>query len=490
MLQVSRESAMNSVRGIIRQRFCRCASHVIWLLVLGVLSVGCSLPMVNVRQPVDTEGEVFLYLAPLVQDVGSLSFSLAEVAAVRDDGVSFPLSRILEKPVQGNTSAYRLLARGVVPPGRYQGVSFRFSTATVETDEATANLLVSQTPTIAAVPFTITARDTVVLESSFLAKQARSDLYALGAVFRVNVAHTPLPALSGYVTIPDEKRVVVFDKENGRVGKVIMTGASPDGVVFDREQRRAFVSLPDEDAIIVIDLVTFETLYRIRLYPGDHPGELALTPNGKVVLVVNESSHTVAFIDPVTFIELARVATGNQPGDLVIDRAGQRAYVANLLSGSVSVIDIPSRKLVTTIATESEPYRCQVTGQGDRLIVGHRRSPNLLVFDTLTGSLLTRHVVAGGVAALKIDATTDRVYVASPLGGPIELHMLTSLLPTDIIETEAPVEQFVIDKTNATLIAVQPTEHAVTIFSLISKAKRVMIDVGGIPHRVAVTGER
>lgn len=481
---------MNSVSGIIRQRFYRWVGHLIWLLVLVTLTSGCSLPMVQIRQPVDTEGEVFLYLAPLVQDVGSLSFALAEVTAVRDDGVPFPLSLTLEKPVQGTTSAYRLMARGGVPPGRYQGVSFRFRTATVETDEATANLLVSQTPTLAAVPFTVIARDAVVLESSFLAKQARSDLYALGAVFRVNVAHTPLPALSGYVTIPDEKRVVVFDKENGRVGKVIMTGTSPDGVVFDREQRRAFVSLPDEDAISVIDLVTFETLYRIRLYPGDRPGELALTPNGKVLLVVNELSHTIVFIDPVTFTELARVATGNQPGDLVIDRAGQRAYVANLLSGSVSVIDIPSRKLIFTISTESEPYRCQVTGQGDRLIVGHRRSPNLLVFDTLTGSLLTRHVVAGGVTALKIDATTDRVYVASPLGGSIELHMLTTVLPTDIIETIAPVEQLVIDRTNATLVAVQPTEQAVTIFSLVSKTKRVMIDVGGTPHRVAITGER
>jgi YVTN family beta-propeller protein len=472
------------------RRIVKILAFTLMLAVILFLLSGCAAGIRKVRPPLVSEGELLLYLAPLSQEAAPLEFTLAEVSALRDDGSVFPLSIKTTTPTNAPRQRQRLLARGILPPGIYRGLTFRLGKATIETEEGRIDLLVAKEGETAPLRFEVKNRGAVVLESTFLAGKARADGFSLRALFSLATAISPLPSLTGYMTIPDANHVVVFDKENGKVGRIIPTGMTPSGVVFDREGKRAYISLAGEDSVMVVDMANHEPIHQIRLYPGDQPRDLAFTPDGKTLLVVNESSNTVAFLDPGRLSEISRIPVGNRPVGITIDRSGQRAYIPNLLSSSVSVIDIPSRQVIAAIRTESEPYRCQLNRQGNRLLVGHRRSPNFIVYDTLTRARLLGLNVPGGVSAIKVDPQNDQIYVASQLGGAIEIYTLPSSLPSNYISASPVVEQMIIDGTGNTLLTLQPTDNSLRIVNLVSKNERLVVEVDESPLRVTVAGER
>jgi len=69
-------------------------------------------------------------------------------------------------------------------------------------------------------------------------------------------------------------------------------------MALDQRTKRAYVALSGEDEVDVIDVANGEVVDRIKLSGGDRPRELALTPDGRTLLVVNTGSNTVSIIDP------------------------------------------------------------------------------------------------------------------------------------------------------------------------------------------------
>ena len=67
------------------------------------------------------------------------------------------------------------------------------------------------------------------------------------------------------------------------------------------------LAVPEGDAVTVLDAATQETLNAVRLNLGDLPRDLALTPDGKTLLIVNEGSHTVSVVDTMLLLETARI---------------------------------------------------------------------------------------------------------------------------------------------------------------------------------------
>jgi YVTN family beta-propeller protein len=82
------------------------------------------------------------------------------------------------------------------------------------------------------------------------------------------------------------------------------------------------------------------------LIAGDH--------SGPVVLMLNKSDDTVAFVDPDTLEVLGKTPTGVGPHEVAVGPAGRYAYVANYgrqgsPGGDLTVIDVPARKAVGRI---------------------------------------------------------------------------------------------------------------------------------------------
>lgn len=469
---------------------CRKCGELALLLVLLVGS-GCAFAPKVIRSPLVDEGELFLYLSPLPPAATGLNVHISAVAVVAADGTSVPLTLKLPDPLAGPRERQRLLARGRLPIGSYQGIKITIERATVETEEGLIDLMVAKEGEFAPLDFELKQRDIQVLEAAFLGPSgSRKDSVSLTAPFAIARPLSPLPNLAGYAVIPEDNRVAVFDKDTGRVARMIATGRSPSAVVFDRDGRYAYVTMSDEDKVLVVDLKTHAAVREIRLNVGDHPLDLAFSADGRTLLVVNEGSNSLSFVTPGKPYENLRLAVGNGPTSITVDRQGNRAYITNTHDGTISIVDIGARMVSATLQTDPEPVICRLNRRGDRLYVGHNRSPMLYVFDAVSRVVIQRLNLFGGVSAMKVDPQTDMLYVSSRLGGAIEVFPFPSILPGDTVTGNEPVSYLTIDGALGNLLILQPYDGTIRIVNLISRQERAVIELGDPSMRATVLDER
>ncbi len=444
------------------------------------------------RPALSGEGDVRVYLQPFPDDAARLSFTLAAVSAVRADGTEAPLELLLPEVARGLVNGQRLLATGRIPPGQYHGLALHVRKATVTGEHGVSNLLPPEEPVQVAVPFRIEAGRALVMRLFLGREQARAHEFQFTGAFAGEVLAPESSAvrLNAYCSTPGLASVAILDRRTREVSGILPTGRQPLGMAVDSRVPRLYVALGAQDQIQVLDLATGEELRRIALRAGDEPRELALTPDGSLLLSVNPGSNSVAFVDTASATVVATVRTGEEPSSLLLDRGGRRAYVLNRRSSDLTVIDVANRAVVATVATDPEPLRAQLSRDGTRLYVIARGSAYLTVF-SLPDVTVARRVFLGlGAGALRVDPRTDLVYVGRTDEGRIQVFDPMSALPVDSIAVPGPVSQLALDDVENTLLAVLPTLGQVAFVDTTRKRLVATVDLGGEPFQVVVAGER
>lgn len=443
-----------------------------------------------VKPRLENGGAVFIYLHPFPQEASRLYFRVEGISAVNRQGEAFPLSLHVKEFNGKELNRERLLASGELPAGTYEGFSLRTKGATLKGEEGEIALLSAAEATRTDVPFTVAGKKAIVLSMRFLYKDSVPEGFRFTPSFSVTVPGKIPTGTIGLATSRGFNAVMMFDKVSGQVVGVIPTGESPSGIVLDPVSRKAYVAIPEEDAVEAIDLLDAAVIVRQRLTAGDNPLELAIVPDGKTLLSANSGSGTVSFIDSASLVERKRLQVGTGPQSLLIDRNGRRAYVFNTLSNTISVIDIGAAAVAATIGTESGPVRGQLNRTGNRLYVLHRNSPFLAVMDPVSLSVLRRiHIGAGGTA-LKVDPRTDLVYLAKRFGDEIDIYDPFSFLPVDALRAGGEASYMTVDGDGNRLLIVLPGSGRLRIVNLVGKETAVEVDLGDDPYQAAVMGEK
>ena len=120
-----------------------------------------------------------------------------------------------------------------------------------------------------------------------------------------------------------------------------LTGPAGRGTLVRVDPVRYIAS---EGSVSVIDLKA--NWVAAEILTGREPGALALTPNGRHLVVANAASDTLSVIDTRTDQIVETIWTRQNPGDLfgaqpnavAFDRAGKRLYVCNGTQNAVAVI--------------------------------------------------------------------------------------------------------------------------------------------------------
>ncbi|HUJ90581.1 MAG TPA: hypothetical protein VLX12_10325 [Syntrophorhabdales bacterium] len=463
--------------------------RALFLFALLPLFAGCQSILPLARPPLQDNGAVLLYVEPFTQEAGRLRFTIESIFARKADGGEFPVSLKLSELRGREMTGQRFLGEAELPPGLYEGFTFKVRSAFLRGAEGEAALMAPEAPVMVAFPFRVERRRASVLTFAFRAGEALKTRFSFRPDFVIGIPPRPVSGLAGYVTNEGSNIITVFDKKTGEVAGVIATQGRPAGLALDQRGLKAYVALPTADAIEVIDVIASEITDRIRLALGDRPEELAITPDGKTLLCSLAGSNSVSFIDTASLVEQRRVTVGNGPGWVVIDPLGRRAYVLNRMSSSVSVLDIANRALVTTIGTDASPLQGQFNRQGDTLYVIHEWSPYVSAIDT--GRLSVRRLpVTMGLRSIKIDTVTGLVYMGRMGERSVGVYDPNSLVSVDYIEVGGGVTDMVIDGDMNNLIMVSPDSMKVTIVNLISKKTLSVTDVGENPYRVTVMGGR
>lgn len=149
------------------------------------------------------------------------------------------------------------------------------------------------------------------------------------------------------------------------------TWVSPEGEIrhattlfpAPRPLTRADVQPPNSEAAEFVGLnVDIE---------GDGPRELCFTPDGLMVLVVNQDTDTLTFIDANTREVVAGVTVGDYPQSVAVTPDGKYAVVANIFTNDVSIIDVATRTLLGHVPVQGlQAYGVRITPDSKFAVVG------------------------------------------------------------------------------------------------------------------------
>lgn len=436
------------------------------------------------------DGSVNLYVQPVAARAARLTLTIASVAAIPASGGIVPLELRLRVLDSTTMRRQRLLAAGRLPAGRYTGFALAIERASLARESGEAALLVPDAPLTIDAPFVVSGRQAPLFWLALEDRDPASGGFSLEPAFSIATPPRPIAAHAGFVTNTASGSITVFDKHLGQAVALLDTCAGPTGMALDRRRGRLFVACTDDDEIQAIDVAAGELVERARLFPGDGPLEIALTPDGATLISVNARSNTVSFFDAASLARLERIPVGTAPSSIALDGSGRRAFVFNTLSNAISVVDIATRSVSATISTDAPPSRGQLDGRGERLYVIHDRSPILTVFDARRPALVTRTRVPIGTGAIEVDAVRGLVYVGGRHDTAVEAYDPQALAPIHRIATGAGVSYLVMDAEDDRLYMVSPEARRLIVGRLADRTIVTEIDVGDGPCRVAVMGGR
>jgi YVTN family beta-propeller protein len=184
---------------------------------------------------------------------------------------------------------------------------------------------------------------------------------------------------------------VIQTSTNQVVGSItLLAKASPGAMVFSPDGTRAYVAA-NSSTVDIVNVATMKAVSSMESLGG--PGGLAISPDGKTLLVTNSGSSQVAAIAQASGHALANIPVGamdygnqlySEYGGAAVSADGTRAYVTNYSSANVAVIDTASKKVVTTVPTGATPVGVVVSLDGSKAYVANSGYNSVTVIDTAT----------------------------------------------------------------------------------------------------------
>ncbi len=198
--------------------------------------------------------------------------------------------------------------------------------------------------------------------------------------------------------------VTVIDLRARKAVKTIAVGKTPHNALFTADGKLAYVTLQGQGAVAVLDMQTLQKVAEFPVPGLDHPHNLDLSANGKIlwlrglvskvaavdletrkvlavipvglghagidvipggryVLTGAIADHVVDVIDPATFKVIKRIDVGQGPHGVRASRNGRWVYAGVTGTNKVAVIDTKALKVVAQIPTHGTlPFWVAVAG--------------------------------------------------------------------------------------------------------------------------------
>lgn len=454
------------------------------------LLAACSLASRPAPVARDPGAGVRVYLQPLPQETHRLNFVISSMTARRADGGEVALLAEPKeiRPDELIGHQHRLVSANL-PPGDYLGLNLKIEGAALMTDEGENDLLVPEEAVAVDEAFRVRADQTTALFLSLAPDRMVTAGYRFTPRFSLWGSRPALPGLKGVVTNSAAGTLTLFEKKTPAVTNVVALGRGPGDVAFDADRSRAYIALSGEDAVAVFDLINESVRARITLRPGDGPVEMALSPDGGILVSANAGSRSVSVIDPVSFIERERLLLNDRPSSVFFDPDGQMAYVVQESSGMLTLVDARQGRIIDSVHLEDSPVRGAVGNDGKALYLITADSADLLVVDAATLRVQGRKYVGHGALCVEVDPFNGLIYVGLSTGDVMVLDPGFDL-PVDTFSISGAVASLSLDTEENTLFALLPERARLEKYDLVSKKLLGAIEVDEGGYAVSVTGEQ
>jgi YVTN family beta-propeller protein len=158
----------------------------------------------------------------------------------------------------------------------------------------------------------------------------------------------------------------------------IAAGSSPASAAVRGDQAFAYVTIPDNNSVSVIDTVSQTIVQTVAT--GACPYGVAVGPDGLTVYVANHNADTVSVYaaDPLTgqLTPTTTISTGVSPRSLAVSPDGTRLYVVNQFGDTLGIYNTATNALITNVAVGSQPLSVATQSRGDSALRHQLRQPN------------------------------------------------------------------------------------------------------------------
>lgn len=328
-----------------------------------------------------------------------------------------------------------------------------------------------------------------------------------------------------FVADADHDMVTVIDTKTQRVVRQVQVGHQPERVlvspsgdvyVSNRGSRSVSRLSPNGEAVLATATV------------GAEPVGLAISADGKQLLVANSMSGTISRLDATTLASHGEVQVGGRPWAIAPAPDQRRLYVTDFAAGTVRVVE-PASGLISTLTLEQPtqvecafgeiPSRTPaqaadvvISPDGDRVYVAHVQSRT----GTDRGMQASlRLAVAPAMSTIETSSDTVRQDVARTRNGltgdttsPTSAAFPPALLSTNLDEgcrvvggstgMDAPSSLvvdgmgewvFVADHNSNAVAVVSSTRRSEPNFRVPNRGIADVVRVGARPTGIAISGD-
>lgn len=212
----------------------------------------------------------------------------------------------------------------------------------------------------------------------------------------------------------DPSFVYRIDTENMEIDAVYQVGSVPKFLAVTPDGRRLLVSNWCTFDVSVIDLGTGETITSIEV--GRHPRGIAITTDGTVAYVAVMGSSDIAVLDLTDYSVEKLTGVGPGPRHLVLSPDDSVLYATLNSAGTVVKIDPTTGEVTDRVTTGAAPRSMAISTDGRSLYVVNYDSNTMSKLRTSDFEVLQEFRTADKPIGISYDSFSDEVWVSAYSG--------------------------------------------------------------------------
>ena len=229
-----------------------------------------------------------------------------------------------------------------------------------------------------------------------------------------------------------------------------------------RAEPLAFILNSADASISEIDINTHQEVRRLPVLREPH--HMALSPDGKSLVVGDTAGNALFFLDPDTGV-LQRQMTVSDPYQISYSPDGRWFTVAGLARNQVDIYDARTMQLVHRVPARAMPSHINYAPDSSVAYVSLQDTDSLIAIETQTGKVLwttkVGHTPAGVLwhdgKILVGDMGTDHIAVVDPADGHVDRTVETGRAAHNLFMSPDGRALYVTNRVSGTISELDPT---------------------------------
>jgi YVTN family beta-propeller protein len=187
----------------------------------------------------------------------------------------------------------------------------------------------------------------------------------------------------------------VVDVASGAVTARVPVGREPEGVAVTPDGRYVLITNESDNSVSIIDTGTLKIVKSVPV--GKRPRDIAFAPDGRTAYVSGEfdaSVYSMTVPDGAPVERVLQLRKEARPMGVILDSTRGRLYVSTGRGGTVAVIDSTSHKLLAEVQVGTRPWGIALSADGRYLYTANGPSNDVSVVDT-SELRVVRHIPVG-----------------------------------------------------------------------------------------------